>query len=74
LEYSVLVIAAGGLIIFVAFFIRSLSGIGSALLSIPLLALFFDLKFVVPLEALFEVGFSLILIKKIYKDIQVAMI
>ena len=57
------------LIIFCAFFVRSLSGFGSALVSIPFLALFFDLKFAVPLEALFEVLFSLILLPQVYKKI-----
>ena len=57
------------LIIFVAFFVRSLTGFGSALISIPLLALLFDLKFVVPLEALFEVGLSVLLMSKVYNAI-----
>lgn len=68
-ENFVFVTTFGSLIIFVAFFIRSLTGFGSALVSIPLLALFLDLKFAVPLEALFEVGFSVLLISKVYKSI-----
>jgi uncharacterized membrane protein YfcA len=69
MDTSVDVIIVGSLIIFVAFFIRSLTGFGSALVSIPLLALLFDLKFAVPLEALFEVGISILLMRKVYKDI-----
>ena len=67
MDTSVDVIIVGSLIIFVAFFIRSLTGFGSALVSIPLLALLFDLKFAVPLEALFEVGISILLMRKVYK-------
>ena len=69
MEDFVVVTAVGSLIIFVAFFIRSLTGFGSALVSIPLLALLFDLKFAVPLEALFEVGISILLMRKVYKAI-----
>ncbi|MCB0210528.1 MAG: sulfite exporter TauE/SafE family protein [Anaerolineae bacterium] len=69
MENFIVVATAGSLIIFVAFFIRSLTGFGSALVSIPLLALLFDLKFVVPLEVLFEVGISFLLISTVYKDI-----
>ena len=69
MENFVFITTAGSLIIFVAFFIRSLTGFGSALVSIPLLALLFDLKFAVPLEALFEVGISILLMRNVYKDI-----
>jgi uncharacterized membrane protein YfcA len=69
MEYFAGTTVIGSLIIFVAFFIRSLTGFGSALISIPLLALIFDLKFAVPLEALFEVGISILLMGKIYRDI-----
>ena len=69
MEDFVVVTAVSSLIIFVAFFIRSLTGFGSALVSIPLLALLFDLKFAVPLEALFEVGISILLMSKVYRAI-----
>lgn len=58
-----------GLIIFCAFFVRSLTGFGSSLISIPLLALWLDLKFVIPFVTLFEVGISLLLIKSVYQQI-----
>jgi len=58
-----------GLIIFFAYFIRSLTGFGSALICVPLLALWLDLKFVIPLVSLFEVGISLLLIKSVYGQI-----
>jgi len=69
MENFVSVTTIASLIIFVAFFIRSLTGFGSALVSIPLLALLFDLKFAVPLEALFEVGLSILLLSKVYNSI-----
>jgi uncharacterized membrane protein YfcA len=58
-----------GLIIFFAFFIRSLTGFGGALISVPLLALLFDLKFAVPFEAIFDIGVSFILIGSVYRQI-----
>ncbi len=69
MENLVFVTTAGSLIIFMAFFIRSLTGFGSAMVSIPLLAFLFDLKFAVPLEALLEVGLSILLMNKVYKSI-----
>ena len=69
MEHFAGTLVIGSLIIFVAFFIRSLTGFGSALISIPFLALIFDLKIAVPLEALFEVGISILLMSKIYRDI-----
>lgn len=45
-------------IILFAFFFRSLSGFGGALLSIPLLVIFFPLKFIVPMESVLEVALS----------------
>jgi uncharacterized membrane protein YfcA len=57
------------LIILFAFYVRSVTGFGSALISIPLLALLFDLKFVVPLECIFEVILSIILLPKIYRKV-----
>ena len=48
-------------IILFAFFFRSFSGFGGALLSIPLLALLFPLKFIVPVESVLEVALSILL-------------
>lgn len=56
-------------ILFVAFFIRALTGFGAGLISIPLLALFWDVGFVVPMELLFEVGLSVLLLPKVWRDI-----
>ena len=39
------------------------------MISIPLLALFFDLKIVVPLEAILEVAISILLLRVVYRDI-----
>jgi len=63
-----------GLIIFFAFFIRSLTGFGSSLISIPLLALWLDLKFTIPFVTLFEVGISLLLIKSVWRKISWSMV
>lgn len=49
-------------IILFAFFFRSFSGFGGALLSIPLLALLFPLKFIVPVESCLEVALSILLV------------
>lgn len=53
---------AAQFIILFAFFFRSFSGFGGALLSIPLLVLFFPLKFIVPVESVLEVALSLMLL------------
>jgi uncharacterized membrane protein YfcA len=70
MENPFFIVTVGSLIIFVAFFIRSLTGFGSALVSIPFLALLFDLKFAVPLEAILEVGLSIMLMSRVYKSIR----
>ncbi len=54
-------LAAQAIILF-AFFFRSFSGFGGALLSIPLLALLFPLKFIVPVESCLEVALSILLV------------
>ncbi|MCB0189378.1 MAG: sulfite exporter TauE/SafE family protein, partial [Caldilineaceae bacterium] len=59
----------GSVDVFCAFFIRSLTGFGSVLISIPLLALVFDLKTVVPLEAILEVAISALLLRSVYHAI-----
>ena len=53
---------AAQVIVLFAFFFRSFSGFGGALLSIPLLALFFPLKFIVPVESVLEVILSILLV------------
>lgn len=70
MDQSLVILALGNAIVFAAFFIRSLSGIGSALVCIPLLALFWDLKMVVPLEAMLEVGFSLLVVGKLFQHMR----
>lgn len=50
-------------IIFCAFFIRSLTGFGSALIVIPTLSIFLDIKSVVPAVIIFEVAVSTVLLK-----------
>jgi uncharacterized protein len=68
-EFIPITIAASG-IVFAAFFIRSLTGFGSALVSVPFLALLFDLKFAVPLESLLEVGLSVLLLGRVWRSIR----
>lgn len=62
------ILCASG-VIFVAFFIRSLTGFGAGLVSIPLLALFWNLQFVVPMQLLLEIAISLLLLPKVHKDV-----
>jgi uncharacterized membrane protein YfcA len=69
MEISFFSLVGGSLIIFFAFLTRALTGFGSALISVPLLALLFDLQFVVPLESVLEVGFTVLLISKVYPKI-----
>ena len=63
------VLLAANLIILGAFFTRSLSGFGGAALAIPLLSLFLSLSFIIPVECLFEVLLSLILLPRVAKDV-----
>ncbi len=55
-------------IVLLAFFFRAFTGFGGALLSIPLLALYYDIKFVVSIECVLEVFLSFILVKEARKD------
>jgi len=64
--------AGSSLIILFAFLVRSLTGFGSALIGVPLLALLFDLKFVVPLESVLEVGFTALLAPRVYRQMHKA--
>lgn len=52
-----------------AFFVRSLTGFGGAILAIPLLSLFFSLQYIVPVEALLEVVLSLTLLPRVFRHI-----
>ena len=65
---STTVIVAQCIILF-AFFFRSLTGFGGALLSIPLLGIFFPLKFIVPMEAVLEVALSAGLISSVIRRV-----
>ena len=63
------VLAAANVIILGAFFTRSFTGFGGAILAIPLLSLFFSLNFIIPVECLFEVVLSLVLIPRVCRDV-----
>ncbi|MBL6765599.1 MAG: sulfite exporter TauE/SafE family protein [Verrucomicrobiae bacterium] len=62
------------LIVFVAFFIRALTGFGAGLVAIPLLALMYPLPFVVPLQLLFELGISGLLLPKVWREVDWAQV
>ena len=51
-----------GVVAFCAGFIQGLSGFGSVLLSLPLLALFLDVKTAIPVVALFGVALTIFLL------------
>ncbi len=67
MEASTTVLLAANLIVLFAFFTRALTGFGGALLCVPLLALFFDMQFVVPVECSLEVVLSLILVPRVWR-------
>lgn len=67
MNVSLLLILLSNLIIFFSFYTRSLLGFGGALISVPLLAFLFPLKFAVPLEAVFEVILSFMLVRSEWK-------
>jgi hypothetical protein len=54
-------IAATAAILLAAYFIRGITGFGSGLISVPLLALFLPLKFVVPLILLLDFTASIVI-------------
>jgi len=55
------IVLLAGVIVLIGHFIKGLSGFASALFAIPLLALFLDIKFVVPVFLLFDFVSGLIL-------------
>lgn len=67
MEVSTTVLLAANLIVLFAFVTRALTGFGGALLCVPLLALFFDMQFVVPVECSLEVVLSLILVPGVWR-------
>ncbi len=67
MEASTTVLLAANLIVLFAFFTRALTGFGGALLCVPLLALFYDMRFVVPVECSLEVVLSLILVPSVWR-------
>ena len=58
------------LITFFAGFTQGLSGFGSILVSLPLLALFLEIKTVIPLVSLFALVINSIIIYKMHKDLR----
>jgi uncharacterized membrane protein YfcA len=58
------------LIVFFAGFIQGLSGFGSILLALPLLAIFLDIKAVIPLVALYGLSISFLLLVQLRKHLE----
>ena len=58
------------LIAFFAGFTQGLSGFGSVLLSLPLLAIFLNIKVVIPLAALFGLTMTIILIIQLWRHLE----
>jgi len=63
------IILLAGLIVMLGHFIKGLSGFASALFAIPLLAIFLDIKFVVPVFLLFDFISGLVLTIQTRKSI-----
>jgi len=57
-------------IVFFAAFTQGLSGFGSILLALPLLAIFLDIKTVIPLVALYGVSITLLLLVQLRKHLE----
>jgi len=57
------------LVVFFAGLSQGLSGFGSILLSLPLLAIFLDIKIVIPLVALFAPCITIILLTQLWKQL-----
>jgi hypothetical protein len=60
------------LVVFFAGFIHGLSGFGSILLSLPLLAIFLDIKAVIPLVALYGLAITILLLFQLWRHLALA--
>ena len=58
------------IIVFFAGVTQGVSGFGSILLCLPLLAIFLDIKIVIPLAALFGLSISTILLTQLWKHME----
>lgn len=58
------------LVVFFAGVTQGLSGFGSVLLSLPLLAIFLDIKTVIPLVALFGLAITMVLLQQLWKQLE----
>ena len=65
---------SGTLIVFISFALKAITGMGAALLCVPLLAMIVDIKMAVPLELVFEIVFGAVLIVQVYREIQKEML
>ncbi|MDF1591947.1 MAG: sulfite exporter TauE/SafE family protein [Desulfobacterales bacterium] len=62
---SMLTYIAVGFVLFLAGFIQGLSGFGAILMSLPLLAVFLDIKTVIPLAALAAQAITLMILNQL---------
>jgi uncharacterized membrane protein YfcA len=58
------------LVVFFAGVTQGLSGFGSVLLSLPLLAIFLEIKMVIPLVALFGLAITIVLLRQLWKQLE----
>lgn len=58
------------LVVFFAGVTQGLSGFGSILLSLPLLAIFLEIKMVIPLVALFGLSITIVLLLQLWKQLE----
>jgi uncharacterized membrane protein YfcA len=58
------------LVVFFAGVTQGLSGFGSILLSLPLLAIFLEIKMVIPLVALFGLAITIVLLLQLWRQLQ----
>ncbi|MBN2542703.1 sulfite exporter TauE/SafE family protein [bacterium] len=69
MDFTFYIILAS-IIIFIAYTVKGLTGFAASLISVPLLSLFLDIKFVVPVVALTTFVAGIILFWKVRKEIQ----
>jgi len=58
------------LVVFFAGVTQGLSGVGSVLLSLPLLAIFLEIKTVIPLVALFGLAITIVLLLQLWRQLE----
>ena len=62
-------LALAAVIVFAAYFLKGFTGFGPALVSVSLLSLFMDIRFVVPAVLLFDLLSGVVLMPKVHRDV-----